>query len=626
MLSAKRKRRFFDKLDEIFVPSKRPTPSMASEAAAASAQSNDDCVLPAAPAPTSGDEFTPAAALALKPMDDRRQSFPPMQTTASTKKYSADRRKSAPLPGLLQGKSFLIVPVGEDMSRRRIDIWTTQIIKAGGRVVKSFEGVSTIVVASLGISRERLLAFCHLREWLPGMQVVTPDWLIHFIQHQCLPPVGDYAWTNGQDKGVPADLPEAPQRAFYESTPTHTQESQPSTEAAPPALEMASPLRPLQEDLAYRKALFYRNNPDMVAVHEAEAQNPRQIKLSGFVCTTSSVLATNLNTHLTSVFEELIEYLAVEKDEWRENSYKRMVSILKQLPSKVTSADALRPQFGFNANGIAKIREILETGTLRKLEAKKSDLRLQTLRLFANIWGVGPVTAQSLYSQGYRSLEALAANGAAVLNDQQRIGLQHYADFLVKIPRAEVEEIEAVVKAAVAQLNPRAECVTCGSYRRGKAQSGDVDILVTDPTADECALLPDLLKHLHKQAFLTDDLTHVYEHHTGGCDSYMGVCRVDQTRPFRRIDLKVYPRRLFGFAILYFTGSDHFNRSMRAFAKQKGYSLTDRGLTKVARAKGVEKLKQAPSLTCPDEKDVFIALQLPYKVVAVYGTGYHLVP
>jgi hypothetical protein len=74
-----------------------------------------------------------------------------------------------------------------------------------------------------------------------------------------------------------------------------------------------------------------------------------------------------------------------------------MVSILKQLPERVTCDSDLQPRFGFNANGIAKLREILETGTLRKLEAKRADPRLKILKLFSNIWGVGPVTALSLY-------------------------------------------------------------------------------------------------------------------------------------------------------------------------------------------------------------------------------------
>ena len=75
-------------------------------------------------------------------------------------------------------------------------------------------------------------------------------------------------------------------------------------------------------------------------------------------------------------------------------------------------------------------------------------------------------------------------------------------------------------------------------------------------------------------------------------DSYMGVIKLPETadsgkRYHRRIDIKVYPPEQYAFALLYFTGSDHFNRSMRYYAKKlgwegnrrQGYSLSDKGIT-----------------------------------------------
>jgi DNA polymerase/3'-5' exonuclease PolX len=75
----------------------------------------------------------------------------------------------------------------------------------------------------------------------------------------------------------------------------------------------------------------------------------------------------------------------------------------------------------------------------------------------------------------------------------------------------------------------------------------------------------------------------------------------------------VYPRRYFGFALLYFTGSDHFNRSMRLFARKKGWSLSDRYLKRVVRVRKGVKLESGESVVCPEEVDVFIALGLEYK-------------
>lgn len=356
-----------------------------------------------------------------------------------------------------------------------------------------------------------------------------------------------------------------------------------------------------------------------------------------------------------------------------------------------------------------KVVEILETGRLEKLEAKRSNPRLQALVALSRIWGVGPATAASLYkyaalldwifvdlsrpvtlificlSAGYKSLGDLRARGQTFLSEQQQIGLKYYQDFLTKIPRLvwlllilgftasaasdpmtcvlyrpEVTEIERTVVDEVHRLIPHGVAFACGSYRRGKQSSGDCDVLITDPNADECDIMPgisirfthresvvcaakyllsyvwtELLHRLHASGFLTgfitefhssgvgskgssrflcfaDDLTQISKHREGKSDSYMGVCQLSKDLPHRRLDIKVYPRHMFGFALLYFTGSDHFNRSMRLFARMKGYSLSDKALKRVVRANG-KKLSLGESVICTSEVDVFIALGLDYK-------------
>lgn len=55
-----------------------------------------------------------------------------------------------------------------------------------------------------------------------------------------------------------------------------------------------------------------------------------------------------------------------------------------------------------------------------------------------------------------------------------------------------------------------------------------------------------------------------------------------------------YTRSMFGFALLYFTGSGQFNCSMRYLAKMKGLSLSDTGLKPVNRVFG-KKVHSFPS-------------------------------
>ena len=58
----------------------------------------------------------------------------------------------------------------------------------------------------------------------------------------------------------------------------------------------------------------------------------------------------------------------------------------------------------------------------------------------------------------------------------------------------------------------------------------------------------------------------------------MGVARVREGTPLRRIDIKVYPELLEASALLHFTGSGKFNRSLSRLANQAGWILSELGL------------------------------------------------
>jgi DNA polymerase lambda len=58
---------------------------------------------------------------------------------------------------------------------------------------------------------------------------------------------------------------------------------------------------------------------------------------------------------------------------------------------------------------------------------------------------------------------------------------------------------------------------------------------------------------------------------------------------------------------MYFTGSDHFNRSMRFYAKKKKWTLSDHGLAPAVRVRG-SKVWSGKSVYCRTEEDIFTAL------------------
>ena len=61
----------------------------------------------------------------------------------------------------------------------------------------------------------------------------------------------------------------------------------------------------------------------------------------------------------------------------------------------------------------------------------------------------------------------------------QKIGLKHFDDFELRIPRKEIEDVEKLLAGKIKDLDPDYNVVICGSYRRGLATSGDIDVLLT---------------------------------------------------------------------------------------------------------------------------------------------------
>jgi len=117
-------------------------------------------------------------------------------------------------------------------------------------------------------------------------------------------------------------------------------------------------------------------------------------------------------------------------------------------------------------------------------------------------------------------------------------------------------------------------------------------------------VLSELVQRLHAIKLLTDDLT------VSGKDfKYFGVCKVPEEiyKYHRRIDFQLIPLEEWPCALLYFTGSDHFNRSMRLWARKNGMSLSEKSLV----VRVTEDMKGKP-IPVSSEEDVFKALGLEY--------------
>lgn len=329
-----------------------------------------------------------------------------------------------------------------------------------------------------------------------------------------------------------------------------------------------------------------------------------------WVCAQSSQSKkNNFNKHITDKLEVLAKAYTHQGDRWRALGYSKAVNALKSYHKPITSYQEACQIPGIGKRMADKIDEITESGHLRKLDHLGD--AMPVLELFTNIWGAGTKTAQLWYQQGFRTLEDIRTK--AHLSNTQKIGLKHYDDFLDRMPREEAAAIEKVLKDATQAIDPGLMAMACGSYRRGKATCGDVDILISHPDGkSHKGVFSKVLQSLHESGFLKDDL--VSHEENGEQKKYMGVCRLPGPgQRHRRLDIIVVPYKEFACARMYFTGSAHFNRSMRALAKTKQMSLSEHSLNKDVVRRGNLKVYGGTPFATPTEEDVFSLLGIPYR-------------
>ncbi|KAM5355946.1 hypothetical protein ACJ41O_002592 [Fusarium nematophilum] len=297
--------------------------------------------------------------------------------------------------------------------------------------------------------------------------------------------------------------------------------------------------------------------------------------------------AGNPNARTIHVLQSMADYYDRINDHWRTTAYRKVISTLKRQETKVTTAEEAHRLPSIGPRLAQKIEEIVTTDRLQRLEYAQKEPMDEALQLFLGIYGVGNSLAQQWLAQGYRTLDDL--KGKAKLTPNQLVGVDHYEDLNTRIPRREVEALGAVVRRGARQVDPELDLTIGGSYRRGAESSGDIDFIVSKPNTESSTelkpFLDALVQRLETEGFLVARLASSRSVSDGS--KWHGCCVLPRISGFndenyrpvwRRIDFLLVPESEMGAALIYFTGNDIFNRSMRLLASKKGMRLNQRGL------------------------------------------------
>lgn len=524
------------------------------------------------------------------------------------------------------GISAVIVDVG--LGKTRTAILAKQLERHGGKHIKNLDSATTHVIVDKKMKLERVKKYLGVKDIPDEVKVVDSDWLSNClsggnlveIEHYILGKVcHDSKIKSTQNLSsnetfnveqtselVAGDLGPSASKRDVETGTTHEIKSavqgSPSKKAS-----LKTQVTSADDDSDYADS---GDEGSKSGKSPVITPNVSPEKLSkNLVCAQASTShQQNHNQFITEKLQILATSYANSKDQWRALGYKKAIVSVKNYHKKLETWEECSSLPFVGERLAKKIWEIVETGHLRRLD--HVDPKQGAINLFVGVWGAGPTTAEAWVSQGLNTLEDLKKHGK--LTRQQEIGLKYYDEFLERMPREEAGQIEEVVKNAALEINLGLEAFACGSYRRGKPTCGDVDVIVSHPDGKSHeGVMTKLLDSLKSSGFLTDDLTFA---ENGEHRKYLGVCKLPgENTKHRRLDIIVVPYNEWACSLLYFTGSDYFNRSMRLLAKNNGMSLSEHSLNTGVVRKGGEKIFEGTPLPVFSEKDVFDYLGLEYR-------------
>jgi DNA polymerase (family 10) len=254
----------------------------------------------------------------------------------------------------------------------------------------------------------------------------------------------------------------------------------------------------------------------------------------------------------------------------------------------------------------AKIKELVETGSLRFFEDLRSEFPAEILELFS-LPGLGAKKIKALYEQlgvsSIAQLQAACESGRVAelpgfgKTTQEKLcraiaeRTKHAGSFRLGSIAAEAETLQEDLRAHPDALHV---CIA-GSYRRKKEIVRDLDFIVATSAPAEITAI--FVRH------------HLVESVIAQGPTKSSV----RLRSGIQCDLRVVSGTEYPFALNYFTGSKEHNVVVRGHALQRGWTLNEYRLAPAPPVVDSRKKKSTTKIPeVREEADLYRALELDY--------------
>ena len=308
-------------------------------------------------------------------------------------------------------------------------------------------------------------------------------------------------------------------------------------------------------------------------------------------------------------FKQLIKQIKIDIDNssgkehmkhlFRLKSIETALKIIEKYPKDELDLQELLKMKGIGEGTIRRIKEISQSGKLEEVKITKIDEEfLKIIEDLEEAHGIGKKTAYELFKKyNVKNLDDLRDKinkGEIEVNDIIKKGLKYAGKINTEIPHDTISEIQDELLNILFKIDVELFGTVCGSYRRQKKTSGDIDFIIVHPKNKSEYFEAFLLK-LKNTGFLIESLTGEKVE-----TKFMGIFK--RNNIIGRIDIRFIPYDSYYYALLYFTGSKDFNRNMRLIAISHGYKLNEYGLFN----------KQNKNLKVSSEKEIFDLLNMEY--------------
>ncbi len=315
------------------------------------------------------------------------------------------------------------------------------------------------------------------------------------------------------------------------------------------------------------------------------------------------------NGELARIFHEIGDLLEVKGElVFKTVAYHRAADAIGRSPVAVARAyaDGHPPSIPGVGKAIAdKVAELATTGRLGYHERLVEEFPATLVDLL-RVPGLGPRTVRQLWTtlgiadlpalrsaaeagllRGLRGLsgrtEQLILEGIAGLSGRERRMLLHDARDAVRLVTDALAEVEGVQQV-----------VAAGSFRRRRETVGDLDILVA--TASPAAVIDRFTTLPAAEAVINRG-------------TEKAAIRL-MTGP--QVDLMRMAPGAGGTYLVHFTGSKAHNVRLRERARDRGWSLSEKGFQKIDPAGNVREGEGAELKTFATEAEVYAFLELPF--------------